>query len=259
VTESSLVPWTPEWKEEKLFHLYEQWKHCDSCPISQVRNNIVFGMGNADARIMFIGEAPGEEEDKQGEPFCGASGQLFRALLEQARISWKDIYVTNVISCRPVDENGKNRDPSIAERNACLPRVHEIIYIVDPWFIVPVGKIALKALAKGRDWGILEHRSRVFSAPHASARLVGDRNSAEIQGRVFPRKDTEKRVVNLEYDLIPILHPAYLLREDSYDEKKKRFPSDGITQKTFEDLKKIKKYLLSLEEEYTSVPRFNLP
>lgn len=256
MSDAELVPWSPEWKEEKLFQLYEQWKDCAGCPLSTTRTNVVFGIGNADAKLMFIGEGPGEEEDQKGEPFCGASGQLFRALLEKARIPIKDVYITNIVGCRPVDDKGKNRDPSTTERDACLPRVHEIIYIIDPWFIVPVGKVSLKALAKGRDWGVVENRGRVFSSPHASSRLVGDRNSAEIKGRVFPRKDVDKREVTLEYDLIPILHPAYLLREDSYDEKNQRFPPDGITQKTFEDLKKIKKFLMALEEEYASVPQF---
>jgi uracil-DNA glycosylase family 4 len=256
VSERELVPWSREWKDEQLFQVYEGWKGCLACPLSTTRTNVVFGTGNPDAKLLFIGEGPGEEEDSSGEPFCGVSGQLLRSLLQNAGIRWDDIYVTNLVGCRPTDDKGKNRDPSVLERDACMPRLHQIIYIVDPWIVVPVGKTSLKALARGRDWAITEHRGVVFSSPDVSVKLTGDRNGVEVPGHIFPRKDTEKREVHLEYDMIPILHPAYLLREDSYDEENKKFPSDGVTQRTFEDLKHIKKYLTALEKEYASVPRF---
>jgi len=253
---SELKPWSREWKEAQLFAYYEQWKNCVECPLSQARENVVFGMGNPDAKLLLIGEGPGEEEDAEGEPFCGTSGKLLRGLVQNAGLKWEDLYVTNLVGCRPTDDKGKNRDPSTTERDACQPRVHQIIYVVDPLIVVPVGKAALKALARGRDWAITEHRGVVFSSPHVSAKLTGDRNSVEIPGHIFPRKDTEKREVCLEYDMIPILHPAYLLREDSYDEKTMKFPPDGVTHRTFEDLKRIKKMLNALEKEYASIPRF---
>lgn len=253
---SDLKPWSREWKEDQLFQLNEQWANCQECPLHEERANVVFGMGNPDAKLLFIGEGPGEEEDASGEPFCGKSGGLLRGLIQNAGLKWDDLYVTNLVGCRPTDDKGKNRDPSTVERDACMPRVHSIIYIVDPWIVVPVGKVALKALAKGRDWAITEHRGVVFSSPHTSAKLTGDRNSVEIRGHVFPRKDSDKREVNLEYDMIPILHPSYLLREDSYDEKNMTFPPDGVTHRTFEDIKRIKKMLNALEKEYASIPRF---
>jgi uracil-DNA glycosylase family 4 len=253
---SELKPWSREWKEEQLFLVNEEWKDCKLCPLGTERRNVVFGMGNPDAKLLFIGEGPGEEEDYEGEPFCGVSGKLLRGLFQNAGIKWEDVYVTNLVGCRPTDDKGKNRDPSVLERDACMPRVHQIIYIVDPWIVVPVGKASLKALARGRDWAITEHRGVVFSSPAPSAKLTGDRNGTEVPGHIFPRKDTEKREVHLEYDMIPILHPSYLLREDSYDEKNKKFQSDGVTQKTFEDIKHIKKYLAALESEYAIIPRF---
>lgn len=253
---SELKPWSKEWKEDQLFLIYEEWKNCTRCPLSETRRSVVFGTGNPDAKLLLVGEGPGEEEDDEGVPFCGVSGQLLRSLLSAAGIKWEDVYVTNLVSCRPTDSTGKNRDPSIIERNACLPRLHQIIYIVDPWIVVPVGKVSLKALARGRDWAITENRGTVFSSPAASAKLTGDRNSAEIPGHVFPRRDNEKREVHLEYDMVPILHPSFLLREDSYDEKNNKFPPDGVTQRTYEDLKQIKKYLTALEKEYASIPRF---
>lgn len=249
-------PWSREWKEEQLYALWEDWKSCQGCPLAQTRKNVVFGVGNPDAQVLLIGEGPGEEEDQKGVPFCGPSGGLLQALCNNAGLSWDEIYVTNITGCRPTDDQGKNRDPSTIERDACLPRVHQIVYIVDPLIVVPVGKAALKALAKGRDWSILEEKGNVFSSPDVSERLTGDRNGLRIKGHVFPRKDPEKREVHLEYDMIPILHPSYLLRQDSYDEKTRRFPPDGVTQRTFEDLKHIKRYVTLLEKEYNSIPKF---
>lgn len=249
-------PWSREWKEAQLYQIFQEWENCQACPLSTTRTNLVFGMGSPDARLMLIGEGPGEEEDESGEPFCGSSGQLLRALLKNSGFKWEELYVTNVVCCRPTDDKGKNRDPSTVERDACLRRVHQLIYIIDPWIIIPVGKIALKALARGRDWAITENHGIVFSSPKSSAKITGDRNSAEIPGHIFPQKDVDKKEVHLEYDMIPILHPAYLLREDSYDEKNKAFPTDGVTQRTFEDLKRIRKYLAALEKEYALIPKF---
>lgn len=253
---SEMTPWSREWKEQQLYELYELWKVCEGCPLSQTRKNVVFGMGNPDARLLFIGEGPGEEEDETGLPFQGQSGELLQALVDKAGIKWEEVYVTNIVGCRPTDDKGKNRDPSTVERDTCMPRVHEIIYLVDPWIIVPIGKVALKALAKGRDWAITEHHGLVFSSPHVSFKMMGDRNSVEIRGRLFPRKDPEKREVHLEYDMIPILHPSYLLREDSYDAEKQGYQSDGLTHKTFMDLKRIRQCIEALEKEYATIPKF---
>jgi len=253
---SELTPWSKEWKDQRLFELFEQWQVCEGCLLSQTRTNVVFGMGNPDARVLLIGEGPGEEEDRTGQPFQGPSGDLLQALVGKAGLKWDDIYLTNLVGCRPTDDKGKNRDPSVLERDTCMPRVQEIIYLVDPWIVVPVGKVALKALAKGRDWAITEHHGRTFSSPHVSFKMTGDRNSAEIPGRVFPRKDPDKREVHLEYDMIPILHPSYLLREDSYNADKKEYSTDGVTYQTFKDLKHIRLTLAALEKAYAEVPSF---
>jgi uracil-DNA glycosylase family 4 len=253
---SEFAPWSKEWKGEQLYLLYELWKDCQACLLSQTRQNVVFGMGNPNAKLMFIGEGPGESEDESGLPFQGPAGELLQSLVKKAGLDWDDAYVTNIVGCRPLDDKQKNRDPSTVERDACLPRVHEIIYLVDPWIVVPVGKAALKALAKGRDWAITEHHGLVFSSPNVSYKLTGDRNSLEIKGRLFPRKDTEKREVQLEYDMIPILHPSYLLREDSYNTAKKEYSSDGLTHRTFKDLKRIRESIDALEKEYAALPKF---
>src|SRR5688572_9521800 len=120
-----MEPWSKEWKEEQLFALHEQWKDCNACTLHEARQNVVFGYGNADARILLVGEAPGADEDEQAEPFVGESGKLLRALVEVSGLKWDELYVTNIVACRPPE----NRDPQTAERNACLTRVHQIIYM----------------------------------------------------------------------------------------------------------------------------------
>jgi len=249
-------PWSREWKDEQLFAVYEEWKDCARCHLSEYRTNVVFGMGNPDAKLLLVGEGPGEDEDETGEPFSGVSGQLLRNMLSKAEIKWEDIYVTNIIGCRATDDRGKNRDPSVAERDLCFPRLHQITYIVDPWIVVPVGKAALKALVGGRDWSVTEKHGQVFSSPPPQAKVSGDPNGYEVPGHVFPRKDHEKRVVSLEYEMFPILPPSYILQMDNYDEKKNRFTADGYAAKTVMDLKRLKKYLDVMGSEYSSAPRF---
>lgn len=245
-----MEPWSPEWKEEQLRLLAEDWGTCDGCELADTRQHVVFGVGNPDADILFCGEAPGEDEDNTGIPFVGESGNLFKALLSRAGINWDDIYITNIVGCRPP----KNRDPLTAERDACLGRLQAIIYTVDPLLVVPVGKFALKALAKGRDWAITEHHGVLFSSPHPTMKYTGERNSVEIPGHVFPRTGDDKKKYALEYEMIPILHPAYLLREDSFDKEKKKFQPGGWTEQTLNHLKHIKEYVDALQEEYASIP-----
>jgi len=244
--------WSREGKEEQLQVLAEKWKDCPRCALGEGREHVVFGQGNPDARLLFIGEAPGEDEDKTGLAFIGESGNLLKALVNKAGLDWNDIYITNIVGCRPP----KNRDPNTTERDACLERVHTIIYIVDPWIVVPVGKFALKSLARGRDWAITDNHGVVFSSPHPSAKHSGDRNSVEVIGHVFPRTGDDKKKHILEYEMIPILHPAFLLREDGFDiEKQKKFQAGGWTKQTLTDLLNIKTYLNALEKEYAAVPQ----
>ena len=251
--------WTREGKEQQLYELYEKWADCAACPLSATRTNVVFGQGNPEAKILFCGEAPGHDEDSEGSPFVGKSGQLLRKLVHAAGIDWDDLYVTNIVGCNPVDDKNNNREPRVTERDACLPRVQQIIYIVDPWLIVPVGKFALQSLAKGRNWPITDVRGKLFSSPHPDMKTNGDDNSTEIPGgiaKVFPRRAENKKEHYLEYDMIPILHPAYLLREDEADENKKLKP-DGVTMKTLNDLRHIKDYVAELEKAYNVIPTFN--
>lgn len=120
--------------------LYKDLENCEKCRLSEHRTNIVISDGDPHAQIMFIGEGPGREEDEQGVPFVGAAGRLFNYLLEEAGLDRKDIYICNVVKCRPPN----NRDPLPDEADACLPYLRAQIALVRPKVIVCLGRISAK-------------------------------------------------------------------------------------------------------------------
>lgn len=111
---------------------------CRACELCHGRHNLVFGVGSETADIMFIGEGPGEQEDLQGEPFVGPAGRLLDTMLEIIHLSRKDVYIANIVKCRPP----RNRDPLPQEQNACVPWLQRQIALVDPKIIVFLGRIA---------------------------------------------------------------------------------------------------------------------
>ena len=121
-------------------------KRCDSCtkcPLSQTRTNVVFGVGNPDAELLFVGEAPGENEDLQGEPFVGKGGQLLDLYLNGIGLDRKsNIYITNILRCRPPH----NRDPKPEEQEQCLPYLRQMVKLMQPKIIVCVGRIAAQVI-----------------------------------------------------------------------------------------------------------------
>ena len=129
-------------KNEALDILYKQCAECDKCPLSQTRTNCVFGVGNKNADIMFVGEAPGEQEDLSGTPFVGRAGQLLDKFLYAVDISRDDVYIANILKCRPP----KNRDPLPAEEDACIDYLREQVRIIKPKIIVCLGRIAAMRL-----------------------------------------------------------------------------------------------------------------
>src|ERR671936_996749 len=102
-------------RRDELVALYRELKECHECPLAATRTNVVFGMGNADADLMFVGEAPGFHEDQQGRPFVGRAGKLLDQLLAEIDLSRRDCFIANTLKCRPPD----NRDPLPAEIEAC--------------------------------------------------------------------------------------------------------------------------------------------
>ena len=121
--------------EEKAEALYERIRSCQLCPLAVTRTHAVPGEGPLDAQVMFIGEAPGANEDKQGRPFVGAAGNFLSELLAAAGYRREDVYICNVLKCRPPE----NRDPTEAEKLTCTPWLDRQIELVDPEVIVPLG------------------------------------------------------------------------------------------------------------------------
>jgi uracil-DNA glycosylase family 4 len=115
---------------------------CRRCKLYKGRTNLVFGEGAADARLMFIGEAPGAEEDQQGRPFVGAAGQLLNNMLHKLGLSREEVYIANILKSRPPG----NRDPELDEVEACLPFLKKQIQAIQPQVIVVLGRIAAHAL-----------------------------------------------------------------------------------------------------------------
>jgi DNA polymerase len=240
--------WSSEWKNQKLLELYEQWHLCEECPLHEGRNNVVFGSGYPDADLMVIGEAPGDKEDKNGWPFIGDSGKLFQSMISGVGLDWDDLYVTNVVACRPPN----NRDPIAKEKDACSPRLLEIIYIVDPLLIVTVGKYALNAVLGGRSRSIEAEQGNLFSSPSPSFRVTGERNGAEVPGRIFPMKGSDG-IHRLEYEVIPIFHTSYILRTDSYDTKTETFSVGGVFDQTMSTLASVADRLSQLKRKHAKL------
>lgn len=168
----------------------------DGCSLKRTATNLVFADGNPAARVMFIGEAPGEEEDRQGKPFVGQSGKLLDRMLGFIGLSRENYYITNILPWRPPG----NRTPQDAEIAACLPFCLRHIELVNPRFVVALGGTAAKSLL-GRPEGITRLRGKWFPLPQGA-------------------KNTE---------IMPTYHPAYLLRNN---EMKKFAWKDVLTLKT---------------------------
>ncbi len=124
--------------------LEERCKSCHACPLGDTRTNCVFGTGSRNARLMFVGEAPGEQEDISGVPFVGRAGQLLDRYLYAVDIPREDVYIANILKCRPP----KNRDPLPAEEDACIEYLREQVRLIRPEIIVCLGRIAAMRLIK---------------------------------------------------------------------------------------------------------------
>lgn len=129
-------------QKEQLEKLYQKCACCHECPLGTTRTNCVFGTGNPNAKLMFVGEAPGEQEDLSGTPFVGRAGQLFDKFLFAVGIDRKDVYIANMLKCRPP----KNRDPLPEEEDACIGFLREQVRIIEPKLIVCLGRISAMRL-----------------------------------------------------------------------------------------------------------------
>lgn len=144
-------------KRERLKEFYLKIRDCDKCDLSRVRTKFVFGSGSAEARIMFVGEAPGKNEDLQGLPFVGQAGKLLDELLGSIGYDRSEVFIANVLKCRPPG----NRDPRIEEINTCKDYLIEQIKIIDPKIICTMGRFSTQLLLD-TDKGISGLRGKIF-------------------------------------------------------------------------------------------------
>ena len=179
------APATPEARREQLVELYREVAACARCPLAETRTKAVFGAGSADADLMFVGEAPGAEEDRQGLPFVGRAGQLLAELLAGIELAREDVFIANVLKSRPPG----NRDPLPAEIDACQPYLWRQIALIQPRVIATLGNFATKLLTRN---------------PLGITRVRGTPQVHTLGGRqVF---------------VMPLLHPAAALRTPAMKE-----------------------------------------
>ncbi len=140
---------------ENMEELKKSCKDCQKCKLCLARQNIVFGVGNEKSDIMFIGEGPGGDEDKIGEPFVGKAGGLMNKAFDVIGLKREDIYITNVVKCRPPN----NRDPEEDEITACMDYLRNQVMIIKPKIIVLLGRIALQNIL-GKEYKITAARGK---------------------------------------------------------------------------------------------------
>ena len=158
--------------------LEEACNNCKKCELCNSRTKVVIGTGNKNAKIMFIGEGPGADEDSQGIPFVGKAGQLMNKAFEGIGIKREDVYITNIVKCRPP----QNRNPEKEEAQSCKEYLDAQIKLINPEIIILLGSVALKNIL-GEEYGITASRGKWFE------------------------KDGKK--------ILPTFHPAALLRDET--------------------------------------------
>ena len=165
----------------RLENLKQEYSSCMKCKdLCETRTQVVFGFGNPNADVVFIGEAPGAKEDQSGVPFCGASGKVLDELLEEINLKREDIFITNTIICRPP----KNRNPKKEEIIQCHDRLKKTLEIISPKVIVTVGNFATRVIMPE----------------------IGKQGITKIRGQVF-KINFDGR----DYTVVPVIHPANYL------------------------------------------------
>ncbi len=154
-------------------------QNCMNCPLGKTRTSFVFGAGNPDADLMFVGEAPGEKEDLEGVPFVGRAGKLLDDILKAIELSREDVFIANVLKCRPPD----NRDPNKDEIEQCEPYLLKQIELIKPKLLVALGRISATTLLRTKD------------------------SLTAMRGQVFDYHGT---------DMVVTYHPAALLRNPNW-------------------------------------------
>mgnify|MGYP006281857341 CR=1 FL=1 len=184
---------------------YEELKketlNCERCHLRNGCNQVIMGEGSLENKIMFIGEAPGVNEDRLGRPFEGRAGKLLNKIFSSININRKDVYITNIVKCSPPN----NRVPSISEAEACMPILKSEIEMIDPKVIIPLGSTSLKYLVD------------------KSAAITRKRGNWIKRGK---------------YYFLPTFHPTYLLRNPNM--KKQAWRDFQLIKKAIERIKELK-------------------
>jgi DNA polymerase len=195
---SGIYPDEPWAGTASLADLEGEIHTCLKCPLGQTRTNFVFGVGNPKADVMFIGEAPGADEDAQGEPFVGRAGQLLNKILTAINLKREEVYICNILKCRPPS----NRDPETGEMETCFPYLFKQIEIIRPKFIICLGRIAGQWL------------------------LQTNENLTALRGKIHDFNG---------YRLIVTYHPAALLRNPNW--KHPAWEDMKMFKKAYDELK----------------------
>ena len=194
--------------ESPLDKLKKEVLKCKKCPLGGTRLNPVFGEGNPKAKLMFVGEGPGYEEDHQGRPFVGRAGELLTKIIESINLKREDVYITNIVKCHPMidpsnpEKRGNDRAPNNEEITKCINYLKQQIEIIKPKIICALGSVAAKTL------------------------LRSDKGIKELRGKKYKYND--------ETIIIPTYHPAALLRNPS------------LKKETWQDIKLIRELLKKL-------------
>ncbi len=187
---------TAEERKQELVGFFHELENCKKCELCQTRTNVVFGSGDPDSEIMFVGEAPGFNEDKQGKPFVGRAGKLLEELLEEIGLTREKVFIANVLKCRPPD----NRDPQPDEIESCKEHLFKQIELIRPRVICTLGNFSTKLLT-GSPEGI-----------------------TQVHGKL-----RQLSISDMTVSLYPIFHPAAALytpkMRETLSEDFKRLPA----------------------------------
>jgi len=185
-------------KERVLSEIRDHVEVCTRCQLSATRNNTVFGEGNADAVVMFVGEAPGEDEDTTGRPFVGRAGKLLTTVLHSVGLKREEVFIANTVKCRPPG----NRIPNEEEMQCCFPYLEAQIAVINPTLVVTLGGVS-------------------------TSFLLGEKTSiSRVRGKMFEWRGGKK--------IFPMYHPSYLLRYHSQKPGSPRYQ----TWKDIQEVKK---------------------
>lgn len=214
-------------KEKELEKIRDEVLSCQKCPLHKERaeNGFypVIGEGNHQARIMFVGEAPGSQEAKTGRPFCGAAGKILEEILESVGIKRQDVYITNILKDRPP----KNRDPLPEEIKACTPYLERQIEAIKPEIICPLGRYSMNFLME--KFGL---KDRI-------------ENISKIHGKSFDCQDNSRPII-----IIPFYHPAVAIynpnMKKTLGEDFKILKSEKLSK---EEIREMEKKVEMMEED----------